>query len=90
MTTSSSQPAHEMAKAYNPAEVEDVIAGSAFLEGATGLNVARLVALRAVTKRVGGRVPVLMDGGIRRGTDVLKALAGGATDRKSTRLNSSH
>ncbi|NDY91235.1 acetyl-CoA C-acyltransferase [Ideonella livida] len=30
-----------------PGEVEDVIAGSAFLEGATGLNVARLIALRA-------------------------------------------
>lgn len=39
---------------------------------------ATIDALPEVVERVAGRVPVLVDGGIRRGTDVLKALAMGA------------
>jgi 4-hydroxymandelate oxidase len=39
---------------------------------------ATIEALPHVADRVAGRVPVLVDGGIRRGTDVLKALAFGA------------
>lgn len=40
---------------------------------------ATIEVLPAVVDRVAGHVPVLVDGGIRRGTDVLKALACGAT-----------
>jgi len=40
---------------------------------------ATLDALPEVVEAVGGRIPVLVDGGIRRGTDVVKALALGAS-----------
>jgi isopentenyl diphosphate isomerase/L-lactate dehydrogenase-like FMN-dependent dehydrogenase len=39
---------------------------------------ASLDALEEIVEAVGGRVEVLLDGGVRRGTDVLKALALGA------------
>ncbi len=40
---------------------------------------ATVTALPRVAEAVAGRLPILLDGGIRRGTDVLKALALGAT-----------
>ncbi len=40
---------------------------------------ATVTALPRVAEAVNGRLPILLDGGIRRGTDVLKALALGAT-----------
>ncbi len=40
---------------------------------------ATVTALPRVAEAVAGRMPILLDGGIRRGTDVLKALALGAT-----------
>ncbi|HKA57468.1 MAG TPA: alpha-hydroxy acid oxidase [Gemmatimonadales bacterium] len=41
-------------------------------------GMATIDALPEVVKAVNGRVPVLIDGGVRRGTDVIKALALGA------------
>lgn len=49
--------------------------GGRQLDGA----IASVEALPAIVNQVNGRIPVLMDGGIRRGTDVVKALALGAT-----------
>lgn len=38
-----------------------------------------LALLPAIAARLGGRIPILLDGGTRRGTDILKALALGAS-----------
>ena len=42
---------------------------------------ATIDALPEVVEAVAGRLPVLVDGGVRRGTDVVKALALGAASR---------
>jgi 4-hydroxymandelate oxidase len=48
--------------------------GGRQLDGA----VATITALPAIADEVAGRAPILLDGGVRRGTDVFKALALGA------------
>jgi isopentenyl diphosphate isomerase/L-lactate dehydrogenase-like FMN-dependent dehydrogenase len=40
---------------------------------------ATIDALPAIAERVAGRAPIILDGGVRRGTDVLKAIALGAS-----------
>jgi isopentenyl diphosphate isomerase/L-lactate dehydrogenase-like FMN-dependent dehydrogenase len=46
--------------------------------GSTGTIADSVLSLPAIVDAVGGRVPVLVDGSFRRGTDILKALAFGA------------
>ena len=69
----------------NPDDAEKAIQSGAsgiIVSNHSGRNLdtvpATIEALPAITARAGKRIPVLMDGGIRRGTDVLKALALGA------------
>jgi lactate 2-monooxygenase len=67
---------HDAAHAVE-ADIDGVIVsnrGGRQVDGA----IASLDALPAIVRVVNGRIPVLFDGGIRRGTDVFKALALGA------------
>lgn len=69
----------------NPKDAEDAMAA-----GVAGIIVsnhggrvldtlpATIEALPAVAQAIGGKVPILFDGGIRRGTDIVKVLALGA------------
>jgi 4-hydroxymandelate oxidase len=69
----------------NPDDAEKAIQSGAsgiIVSNHSGRNLdtvpATIEALPSITARVNKRIPVLMDGGIRRGTDVLKAIALGA------------
>jgi isopentenyl diphosphate isomerase/L-lactate dehydrogenase-like FMN-dependent dehydrogenase len=42
-------------------------------------GLSTIEALPAIARAVGGRIPILVDGGFRRGTDIVKALALGAS-----------
>lgn len=70
----------------SPAEAREAVArgvdgvivsnhGGRQLDGA----IASLDALPRIAEAVGGRIPVLLDGGVRRGADVVKAIALGAS-----------
>ena len=69
----------------NPDDAEHAVkAGASGIivsnHGARNLDTvpATIEVLPSITQRVSKRIPVLMDGGIRRGTDVIKAIALGA------------
>jgi 4-hydroxymandelate oxidase len=68
----------EDAKRAAEAGVDGLIVSN---HGARNLDTvpATVTALPRVAEAVNGRIPILLDGGVRRGTDVLKALALGAS-----------
>ena len=68
----------EDAKQAVSAGVDGIIVSN---HGARNLDTvpATITALPRVTEAVGGKIPVIVDGGVRRGTDVLKAIALGAS-----------
>jgi (S)-2-hydroxy-acid oxidase len=73
-----------------PQSYSNYVAKLAIQAGAAGIIVsnhgarqldyvpATITALEEVVQAAEGRIPVFMDGGVRRGTDVFKALALGA------------
>ncbi|WP_428665980.1 alpha-hydroxy acid oxidase [Runella sp.] len=70
----------------NPADAEKAVEAGAsgiIVSNHGGRNLdtvpATIEALPRIVEKVNKKIPILMDGGIRRGTDVLKALALGAT-----------
>lgn len=70
----------------NPADAEQAVQAGVsgiIVSNHSGRNLdtvpASIDVLPEIADQVNNRIPVLMDGGIRRGTDVLKAIALGAT-----------
>jgi 4-hydroxymandelate oxidase len=68
---------HEDARIATQSGVDGVVVSNHGGRQLDGVN-ATIAALPEVAEAVDGRIEVLMDGGIRRGTDVLKAVALGA------------
>jgi 4-hydroxymandelate oxidase len=67
----------EEARAAMQHGVAGIIVSNYRQQGDSGLA-ASIEVLPSITEAVGGKIPVLVDGSFRRGTDVLKALALGA------------